>query len=285
MSPRGVGPVAATCGCRVSSSDREQPVVAELAGVPWGVLLGIAQRAKARERRSMDLGDTRLLRELSHGWELLRGRDQRGGVVNAQSRTSSRQVRERHRRCDTHLCMSRQSIHVEPRGTVAIARHYLRDLVYGANDGIITTFAVVAGVAGGDLAASVVLIVGAANLAADGLSMGVGNLLAIRAHESARAALDLPEEEAYPWRHGVATLAAFVAAGAVPLLPYLVAMQPEPRLAWSATMTMAALFAVGASRAAVTVERWWRTGLETLALGAVVALGAYGAASLIASMT
>jgi VIT1/CCC1 family predicted Fe2+/Mn2+ transporter len=181
--------------------------------------------------------------------------------------------------------MSRESIHVEPSGTVAIARHYLRDLVYGANDGIITTFAVVAGVAGGDLAAAVVLIVGAANLAADSLSMGVGNLLAIRAHESARAALDLPEEEAYPWKHGLATLAAFMAAGAVPLLPYLVSMPPEPRLVWSAAMTMAALFAVGAARAAVTVERWWRTGLETLALGALVALGAYGAASLIAAVT
>ena len=181
--------------------------------------------------------------------------------------------------------MSRKSVHVEPYGTVAIARHYLRDLVYGANDGIITTFAVVAGVAGGALTTSVVLIVGAANLAADGLSMGAGNLLAIRAHESARAALDLPEEEAYPWKHGLATLAAFVAAGAVPLLPYLVSIPPELRLTWSAAMTMAALFAVGAARAAVTAERWWRAGLETLALGALVAVGAYGAASLIASVT
>ena len=165
---------------------------------------------------------------------------------------------------------------------VATARHYLRDLVFGANDGIITTFAVVAGVAGGELAASVVLIIGAANLAADGVSMGVGNLLAIRAHESARAAQDLPEEEAFPWKHGLATLAAFVGAGAVPLVPYLVPLPPDHRLAWSATMTMAALFGVGAARATVTLDRWWSTGLETLALGAVVALAAFGAGWLIA---
>jgi len=49
----------------------------------------------------------------------------------------------------------------------ATARHYMRDLVYGANDGIITTFAVVAGIAGGALSPATVLIVGAANLAAD----------------------------------------------------------------------------------------------------------------------
>ncbi len=73
--------------------------------------------------------------------------------------------------------VSRLSIHVEPHGAAGIARHYIRDLIYGANDGIITTFAVVAGVAGGSLSQSAVLIVGAANLAADGLSMAVGNFL------------------------------------------------------------------------------------------------------------
>ena len=94
--------------------------------------------------------------------------------------------------------VSRESIHIEPTGLVGIARHYIRDLVYGANDGIITTFAVVAGVAGGSLSTIAVLIVGAANLAADGVAMGVGNLLAIRSHESALAAAGRPEEETYP---------------------------------------------------------------------------------------
>ena len=178
--------------------------------------------------------------------------------------------------------MSRPSIHIEPHGGLAFARHYLRDFVYGANDGIITTFAVVAGVAGGNLTASVVLIVGAANLAADGVSMGVGNMLAIRAHESARAAQDLPEEEAYPWKHGLATLGAFVVAGVVPLMSYVLPLPSEQRLGWSTVLTMAALFAVGAGRAVVTVDTWWRSGLETLALGAIVAAAAFGAGSLIA---
>jgi hypothetical protein len=59
-------------------------------------------------------------------------------------------------------------------------------------------------VAGGALSNSAVLVIGAANLAADGLSMAVGNFLAIRAHEGGRAAANLPEEEAYPWKHAVA---------------------------------------------------------------------------------
>ncbi|MFC1648947.1 VIT1/CCC1 transporter family protein [Nanoarchaeota archaeon] len=57
---------------------------------------------------------------------------------------------------------------------------YLGDLVYGANDGIITTFAVVSAVTGASLEAFIVLIVGFANLLADGVSMAVGNYLAIK---------------------------------------------------------------------------------------------------------
>lgn len=61
------------------------------------------------------------------------------------------------------------------------ASSYLRDFIYGAIDGIITTFAVVAGVAGAGLEDRVVIILGAANLFADGFSMSVSNLLGSRA--------------------------------------------------------------------------------------------------------
>lgn len=54
---------------------------------------------------------------------------------------------------------------------------YIRDAVFGANDGIVTTFAVVAGVAGANLPIQTVLILGFANLLADGLAMGLGNYL------------------------------------------------------------------------------------------------------------
>lgn len=173
------------------------------------------------------------------------------------------------------------SLHQEPRGVVGIARHYIRDLVYGANDGLITTFAVVAGVTGGDLAPRAMLIIGAANLFADGLSMGVGNYLGIRSNESALAAQGRPEEEAHPARHGLATLLAFVLAGAVPLAPYLLATE-GPQFAASVALTFLMLFTVGALRAVVTVDRWWLAGLEMLGLGAAVAVVAYGSGYVVA---
>lgn len=54
---------------------------------------------------------------------------------------------------------------------------YIKSIVFGGLDGIITTFAIVAGVAGADLSSKVVLVLGFANLLADGLSMGIGDYL------------------------------------------------------------------------------------------------------------
>ncbi len=60
------------------------------------------------------------------------------------------------------------------------AGDYIRDWVYGGIDGAVTTFAVVAGVAGAALSTDIVLILGFANLVADGFSMAAGNLSSSR---------------------------------------------------------------------------------------------------------
>ena len=59
--------------------------------------------------------------------------------------------------------------------------NYLKDAVYGAIDGGVTTFAVVTSVAGAGLATNVILILGFANLIADGFSMAVGNFVGTKA--------------------------------------------------------------------------------------------------------
>ena len=57
---------------------------------------------------------------------------------------------------------------------------YLKDFVYGAVDGAVTTFAVVSGVG---LAPQIVIIMGMANLIADGFSMAVSNYLGVRTEQ------------------------------------------------------------------------------------------------------
>lgn len=58
--------------------------------------------------------------------------------------------------------------------------NYLRDWVYGGIDGAVTTFAIVAGVVGASLSNEIILILGFANLVADGFSMAAGNFSSSR---------------------------------------------------------------------------------------------------------
>ena len=81
---------------------------------------------------------------------------------------------------------------------------YLPDFVYGGIDGSVTTFAIVAGVTGASLSPKIVLILGFANLFADGFSMAVGNYLSTKSKKEyadkirkseERSVRDIPEEE------------------------------------------------------------------------------------------
>jgi VIT1/CCC1 family predicted Fe2+/Mn2+ transporter len=71
---------------------------------------------------------------------------------------------------------------------------YLRDFVFGAIDGTVTTFAVVSGVAGAGLSSGVIIVLGIANLIGDGFSMAVGNFQATRAEEQLRQRARATEE-------------------------------------------------------------------------------------------
>jgi VIT1/CCC1 family predicted Fe2+/Mn2+ transporter len=94
----------------------------------------------------------------------------------------------------------------------------------------------------------------------------------------------LPEQEAFPSRHAMATFLAFFAAGCVPLTPYMVVPLRVDRFAASFALTMLALFTIGALRATISQVRWWRAGLEMLVLGTVVAAAAFMSGSAVAAL-
>ena len=66
---------------------------------------------------------------------------------------------------------------------------YLRDWIYGGIDGSVTTFAVVTGVSGAELSTRITLILGIANLLADGFSMAASNFLGTRTERQETEAL------------------------------------------------------------------------------------------------
>ncbi|MGH6791549.1 MAG: VIT1/CCC1 transporter family protein [Methyloceanibacter sp.] len=207
---------------------------------------------------------------------------------------------------------------------------YLRDWVYGGIDGTVTTFAIMAGVVGASLSGGIVLILGIANLLADGFSMAAANYTGTKAEhdeyeqlrrmeerhvalapegereevrqifqakgfegEALETAVAVITEERERWidtmmreEHGMPamtrspmraalmTFAAFVACGAVPLIPFAL-MLPAPVLP-ATIMTGLTFFAIGSLRSYWSPTPWWRAGLETFAIGMLAAGVAYG---------
>jgi vacuolar iron transporter family protein len=148
---------------------------------------------------------------------------------------------------------------------------YLPDLILGANDGIITTLAVVSGVVGASLSSTVVLILGFANLLADGFSMGASNMMSRR---SATQDGHPPTLAIVSW-HGLATFVGFVVAGLVPLLAYCVPISKAIQFEAAVLLALVALFVVGAGRASFIGRSWLSSGFEMLILGSCAALIAY----------
>lgn len=163
---------------------------------------------------------------------------------------------------------------------------YLAELIYGANDGIVTTFAVVSGVAGAALNPGIVLVLGAANLFADGFSMGMSNYLSRQSELDYQRSRDPNQREGgdledgkSPRRTAFVTFIAFVIAGWAPLLPYI--FEIEPVFPASVAFTGIAFFAVGASRSLVTDRAWYINGGEMFVVGMTAAIVAYTVGNLL----
>lgn len=166
------------------------------------------------------------------------------------------------------------------------------EFVYGATDGTVTTFAVVAGAAGAGLSSTVIVILGFANLVADGFSMGAS------AYLSAKSERDLKikqhseagkEHEAHdpahgetPLQDGLITFGSFVVVGFVPFMLYVFdAMfkfdaSSHGLFVWSGILTGLTFIAIGLLKAHVTKTKLWRAATETFLLGTVAAGLAYG---------
>lgn len=220
-------------------------------------------------------------------------------------------------------------------GRESVFAEYIGAIVYGGLDGIITTFAVVSGVAGAQLSANIILILGLANLFADGFSMATGDFLSTRserevfARDAARqrrtveqspdAARDelrslylerglsaedadalvavntrdsdqwvrallierdgLIEQNSNPIYGAIATFLAFVVAGSLPLLVYLIGLavpiSPDAAFPISIVLSAIALFTLGAMKYFVTRMNPIRSGVEMLLVGGLAAVVAY----------
>lgn len=166
----------------------------------------------------------------------------------------------------------------------------LKAAVYGANDGIVTTFAVMAGVVGANLSPRIVIILGFANLFADGLSMGLGDYLGERSERKLRAqhkdteshcllykkgGAPCDDTPSLPvWATGLVTFISFIIAGFSPIVPFLLVSLfgfTYNQFALSLSTTALALFAIGTSRTYFMGGKWYKNGAEMFAVGMLAA--------------
>ncbi len=163
-------------------------------------------------------------------------------------------------------------------------RRYLPEFVYGGIDGSVTTFAVVAGAIGASLSSSIILILGFANLIADGFSMAISNYLSTKSqqdlHRHDAETKFFRKEAKHPLKTAIATFISFVVIGFIPLISFVCAAF-IPALASfqfiaSFILTGVALLIVGAVKGKVVKKHPFYASIETLLIGGIAALLAYG---------
>lgn len=172
----------------------------------------------------------------------------------------------------------------------------MKAAVYGANDGIITTFAVMAGVIGAQLSPNVVIILGFANLFADGLSMGLGDYLGEKSERQLRKRItpdkhpcqlyqkggvvcNIEDEDGPVWATGLVTFISFIIAGFAPILPFILNAMFSLGINQSLVSlitTGTTLFVIGATRTIFIGGNVWKNGLEMFAVGMLAAVVAFG---------
>ncbi|MBM9606109.1 VIT1/CCC1 transporter family protein [Desulfopila inferna] len=159
------------------------------------------------------------------------------------------------------------------------AQLYIKDMVYGATDGIVTTFAVIASIEGAKLGTFAVLAVGFASLLADGLSMAASNYLAGRSEQAVVESNLHPKKDKVEERPQISaffTFIAFILIGAIPLVPYVLPVsRPTILFPLSITLAIFSLFLVGGLRTRVTGSNFITAGMEMMLIGRGAAAVAY----------
>ena len=167
-------------------------------------------------------------------------------------------------------------------GVIAIHEKasYLRDIVMGADDGVITTFAIVAGSAGASLSSKVVIVLGLAKLLADALSMGASVYMGIKSEaEYEKGKRDVCWKSESPIKQSFATSASFIVAGITPLIPFLFNLNHSFLI--SSLILVLTLFILGSFKNLNIKKSWVRGGIEMLLVGGLAAIVAYGTGFLI----
>lgn len=154
-----------------------------------------------------------------------------------------------------------------------IIQTYLPEFVYGSVDGVVTTVAIITGAVGAGLSASVIFILGMANVLADGFSMGSSNYLASISEQNLEGETLGTRK---PLHKGFATFVSFVSVGLLPVIPFFISVLVPTfsgtDVVVSLVLAAIAFIGIGYIGARVTKTSHLKNILRTLVVGGVAAL-------------
>ena len=168
-----------------------------------------------------------------------------------------------------------------------VIKKYVPEFVYGAVDGTVKTFAVVAASAGAGISSAVILILGIANLIADRFSMGPSAYLAASAEHD--ELVHNKKKQSSSKIIGLMTFSAFVIVGSVPVLPYLIDVIVNLKISSttlfyvSSILTAVVFVLIGFIKGKGSEQSPWRSSVITLTLGVIAAGLTYFAGDILAS--
>lgn len=174
------------------------------------------------------------------------------------------------------------------RKKVELAGPFLRDIVFGVHDALLTNIGVVTGFVSALQSSRLIVIAVLIDVIISAFAMAFGTYLSRTSegeylegqlHEDVKAGLD--ETLANPVMAAVVMWVTYVVSGMIPLLPFLFGAEPAIAVRYGTVLALAVFFLVGAMKGVITRTNPWKSGLQFIGFGGFAAIvgwliGTYG---------
>lgn len=149
---------------------------------------------------------------------------------------------------------------------------YIRDFIFGVEDGLVSTLGFVIGVTMAAISNRIIIIAGLAEVVAAALSMAAGTYISIKSQKEflyARRKKHFHVEES-PIKGALVMFAAFILGSVFPLAPYFFITAKKAAII-SGILTIASLFFFGSMKAKLTNTNMFKSGVEMTIVGLIAA--------------
>lgn len=154
-----------------------------------------------------------------------------------------------------------------------INNYFLRSIIYGGIDGIITMFNIISGITGAKLNSKYIFILGLAVLISDGLSMGISDYLSLKADIKLKKNYEKNElvSNVNPIKNGLITFFSFIIFGFIPIFLFFILSNKKNKYLPLIISVTLSLFILGSIQSNYTNEHWYYTGIKLSIFGLLTA--------------